>query len=191
MGKMLAVIHYEYKMQLKRPAVWGVLLAVTAISLLDSYPSDGNLARLEFLDEPAYFVHRIVSLDSLVLLFGLMFLLAGRFPMDDKTGMKSLLMTCPIQKWHYIMGKLLAGFFCTLSMVCLFLMLNTAIYFAAAPFAVSLSECLIPLIKAIAFSAVPVSLFVSFTSVAMPALVDIRLFYISQLHQPLFAVQDP
>ena len=85
MRKMFSVLHYEYKMQFKRLVTWGVLLVATALSLLDNFPSAGNLARLEFLNEPAYFVYRIVSLDSLVLLFGLMFLLAGRIPIDTKT----------------------------------------------------------------------------------------------------------
>ena len=139
--KRLSVLHYEYKMQFKRLVTWGVLLVATALSLLDNFPSAGNLARLEFLDEPAYFVYRIVSLDSLVLLFGLMFLLAGRIPIDTKTGMKSLLMSSALRKWQYVLGKLLGGL-------------------------------------AIFVSLVPTSLFVSFCSIALPGMIDIRLFYI-------------
>ena len=104
MRKMFSVLHYEYKMQFKRPVTWGVLLVATALSLLDNFPSAGNLARLEFLNEPAYFVYRIVSLDSLVLLFGLMFLLAGRIPIDTKTGMKSLLMFSVFRNLYYLCG---------------------------------------------------------------------------------------
>lgn len=110
MGKMFSILHYEYKMQFKRLVTWGILLVATTLSLLDNFPSAGNLARLEFLNEPAYFVYRIVSLDSLVLLFGLMFLLAGRIPIDTKTGMKSLLMSSTLRKWQYVLGKLLGGF---------------------------------------------------------------------------------
>ena len=32
----------------------------TVFSLLDTYPSAGNLARLEFLKEPTYFVYRTI-----------------------------------------------------------------------------------------------------------------------------------
>ena len=110
MRKMFSVLHYEFKMQFKRLVTWGVLLVSTALSLLDNFPSVGNLTRLEFLNEPAYFVYRIVSLDSLVLLFGLLFLLAGRIPIDTKTGMKSLLMSSTLLKWQYVLGKLLGGF---------------------------------------------------------------------------------
>ena len=178
MDKLFSVIHYEYKMQIRRLPVWGIFVAATLLSLLDNYPSTKNLARLEFLNEPAYFVYRIMSLDSLVLLFGFMFLLAGRFPLDTKTGMKPLLMASTLKKSSYILGKLLGGFLFTFSMVCAFLLLNTAIYFIAAPFEVTLPECINPLIKAFFASALPVSLFVSFCSIALPGMIDLRLFYI-------------
>lgn len=111
MRKMFSVLHYEYKMQFKRLVTWGVLLVATALSLLDNFPSAGNLARLEFLDEPAYFVYRIVSLDSLVLLFGLMFLLAGRIPIDTKTGMKSLLMSSALRNGNMCWESCWADFY--------------------------------------------------------------------------------
>lgn len=178
MRKMTAIIHYEYKMQCKRPAIWGVFLAVTVFALLDNYPSVGNLARLEFLKEPAYFVYRTMGLNGFVLMFGLMFLLADRFPLDDRTGMKLLLMSHALQKWQYILGKLLGGFLYAFSMLCIFLCLNTAVYFVAAPFPVPFSACLVPLVKAIVVSAFPASLFVGLCSVALPEMIDIRLFYL-------------
>lgn len=176
--KMFAVIHYEYMMQFKRLAAWGVVLAATVFALLDNYPSAVNLARLEFLNEPAYFVYRTMSLDGIVLMFGLMFLLAERFPLDHKTGMKGLFMSLALQKRQYVLGKLLGGFLYTFSLLCVFLVFNTAVYFAAVPFPVSLPACIVPLVKAIVFSAVPVSLFVGLCSVSLPGLMDIRLFYL-------------
>lgn len=178
MRKIIAIIHYEYKMQFKRPATWGVLLAATVFALLDNYPSAGNLTRLEFLNDPAYFVYRTMSLNGFVLLFGLMFLLAERFPMDNKTGMKLLLMSHALQKWQYILGKLSGGFLYTFSILCIFLALNTAVYFLAAPFPIPLPACTLPLVKVIIISAFPVSLFVSLCSVALPGMIDIRLFYL-------------
>lgn len=109
MRKIISIIHYEYKMQFGQPAAWGVLLAATLLSMLDNFPSAENLARLEFLNEPAYFVYRIMSLDTLVFLFGFMFLLGGRFPLDGKTEMKFLLMSTPLRKWQYVTGKLCGG----------------------------------------------------------------------------------
>lgn len=178
MRKIIAIIHYEYKMQVQRPATWGVLLAAIMVTLSDNYPSARNLARLEFLDDPAYFVYRTMSQNGLILMFGLMFLLAERFPLDHKTGMKLLLMSHALQKRQYILGKLLGGFLYTFSILCIFLAFNTAVYFAAAPFPVPLAACMIPLIKAIIVSAFPVSLFVGLSSVALPGMTDIRLFYL-------------
>lgn len=178
MRKTIAIIRYEYKMQFLRPAAWGIFLAVVVFALLDNYPSAANLARLEFLNEPAYFVYRTVGLNGFVLLFGLMFLLADRFLLDEKTGMKLLLMSHDIQKKQYILGKLLGGVLYTFSMLCIFLTVTTTIYFAASSFRVSLSSCIIPLIKAIFVSALPASLFVGLCSVALPGIMDIRLFYL-------------
>ena len=73
MDTVLTILRYEYRMQLRRPAGWAILAAAAVMALLDSFPSPENLVRLEFLDQPAYFVYRIMSLDALVLLFGLTF----------------------------------------------------------------------------------------------------------------------
>ncbi len=178
MGKILAIVRYEYKMQLRHPATWAILLAATALSLLDNFPSAGNLMRLEFLQESAYFVYRVMSLDALVLLFGLSFLLAGRLPLDGKTGMKALFLSAPLHKGQYVLGKLLGGFLYTFSMLCLFLAVNTAVYFFSAPFDVSVVDCCLPLARAIVCCALPVSVFVGVGAVALPGMMDIRLFYL-------------
>lgn len=178
MRKMITIIHYEYKMQLKRPATGGVLLAAIVFSLLEDFPSVQNLARLEFLNVPAYFVCRTMNFGGLVLTFGLMFLLADRFWLDNKTGMKLLLMSHALQKWQYVWGKLLGGFLYVFSVLCIFLTVNTAVYSAAAPFEISLAACAVPLAKAITGSVFSVSLFVGFCSVALPGMMDIRLFYL-------------
>ena len=186
MRKIMSIIHYEYKMQLKRIATWGVLLTATGVALLDNFPSVTNLARLEFLIKPAYFIYRTMSQDGLILAFGLLFLLSNRFPLDKKTGVKSIIMASPINKGQYIFGKLLGGFLYTFTMLCIFLIVNTAAYYVAAPFEIGIMECIAPLLKTIIISALPVSLFISFCSVALPALMDIRLFYL--LSAVLFGV---
>ena len=132
MRKLCSVLCYEYKMQIKRPAVWGVLLVTVAMAQLDNFPSAQNLARLEFLNQPAYFVCRVMSLDALLLFFGLAILLANRFPTDRKNGMKHLFLSYPLEKTAYILGKLLGGFCVAFSMAFLFLTLNTAVYFRPA-----------------------------------------------------------
>lgn len=77
MSKLTSIIRYEYIMQMRRPAAWGILLAATALAQFDCFPSSRNLARLEFLNQPAYFIHRIMTFDVLLLMFGLSFLLAA------------------------------------------------------------------------------------------------------------------
>lgn len=178
MRKVIVMIHYEYQMQLKRTAAWGVLLAATAIALLDSFPSAKNLARLEFLAWPAYFIYRTVSLDTPVLIFGAVFLLSNRFPVDNENGVKLLMMASPVRKGQYIAGKLLSAFAYTFTMLCIFLLQSTAIYCAAAPFEINLAEVVRTILKAVVISVIPVSVFTGFCSVALPALMDMRLFYL-------------
>lgn len=186
MCKVVSIIHYEYKMQLKRIATWGVLLAATVIALLDNFPSAKNLARLEFLVQPAYFIYRTISLDMLVMVFGLMFLLSNRFLIDDKNGVKTLVMASPVRKRQYIAGKLFAVVAYTFTMLCVFLLLNTAIYSVAAPFEIDIVELGSIVLKAVLISCVPVSIFIGFCSVVLPALMDLRLFYL--LAAVLFAL---
>ncbi len=178
MRKIWAVIFREYKMQTARPAGWAVLLGATLLAQADNFPSVGNLRRLEFLNQPAYFVSRIMNFDALVLLFGLLFLLAGRIPLDRRTGMKTLFMASPLKKGQYLAGKLLGGFFSTFTFLTVFLCLNTTVYCIAAPFAVSLEDGLVPLLKALVFPGFFSCLFVSFCAVALPGIMDLRFFYI-------------
>ena len=178
MRKISAIAHYEYKMLLTRWATWGVFLASVCISLLDNYPSARNLARLEFLCQPAYFLYRTVSLDTLILVFGLLFLLSGRFPADHKYGLHALFMTFPMQKRHYLSGKLLGGWLYTLTMLCLFLGVNFLVYTLAAPFELDAADCIVSFAKTLWVSVLPVSLFIGLCSTALADLLDIRLFYL-------------
>jgi len=177
MRKMFFISIFEYKMQMRRIATWGVFITATTITLLDNFPSASNLARLEFLSQPNYFVCRAMSLNGLILVFGLMFLLSNRFHVDHKAGVKSLFMAAPIQKGQYIGGKLFAGFLYTLTIIILFLVLNTTAYAIFSPIKSGVAEYLMPLGKTIVVSAIPVSFFISFCAIAIPAVVDIRLFY--------------
>lgn len=178
MCKMLAVVCFEYKMLLKRIAPWGVLLAVTAIALADNLPTAANLSRLEFLPYPAYFICRTMSQYGLLMAFGLLFMLSERFPLDDKTGVKALFLTGPVDRMQYVFGKLLGGFFCMFTLLSIFLVLNLSAYCVAAPFPIAAADCIEPLFKTIIVSVLPVSIFVGFCSVALPAVINIRLFYL-------------
>lgn len=177
MRKVLLIIHYEYKMQIMRIATWGVFVVTLVFSLLDDFPSGGNLCRLEFLTDPVYFVYRTMSLGGLPIAFGLMILLSNRFSIDCKTGVKSLVMAGPITKAQYIFGKLLGGFCYTITVFSLFLTVNALAYYVAAPFQVSIGNILTAIAKTILICVLPVSVFISFLSVSLPACMDVRLFY--------------
>jgi hypothetical protein len=178
MRNCFSIIHYEYKMQIKRISAWGILIATVVFAMMDNFPSAGNLARLEFLSIPSYFVYRTMSQNTLILVFGLIFLLSSRIPYDFNTGMIGLMMAYPVTKRQYVFGKLFGSFLFTLTMVTVFLTLNTLIYFIAAPFRISAPDCLIPLVKTLVVSGLPVCFFISFASAALPAVMDVRLFYL-------------
>lgn len=178
MRKISAIAHYEYKILMSSWATWGVFVAAVFLSLLEKYPSAHNLARLEFLGQPAYFVYRTISIDTLILVFVLLFLLSGRFTADRKCGMHHLIMTFPVQKRHYLSGKLLGAWLYTLTMLCLFLGVNLLVYSLAAPFEVNASDCIVSFGKALLVSVLPVSFFIGICCTALADLMDIRLFYL-------------
>ncbi len=177
MRKILSIIRYECKMLFFRLATWGVLLVASLVALLDNFPSRENLARLEFLVQPVYFIYRTMSIDGLILIFGLMFILSSRIPVDKKTGVQSLFLAAPISKGQYVIGKLFSGFIYTLTMITLFIALNTVVYAAFSPVDAHMMEYVTPLIKVLVVSGLPVSFFIGCCAVALPALMDIRLFY--------------
>ena len=90
MSKMLSITKYEYKMQIKRIAGWIVLLFVLVSSMMDCLPVAANLTRIEFLGDIHYYVRRVFSFDGLILLFGILFLTAGRMVDDRKNHRRDL-----------------------------------------------------------------------------------------------------
>ena len=178
MRKTLYIARYEYRMLLTKAATWGIFLAVCAMTQLEAYPSAANLARLEFLPLPAYYVRRIIMFDALLLVFGLLFPLSGRLPSDRKNGMHSLFQSLPLKKGQYLWGKLLGSWLYVLTMLGVFLAVNLTLYCIAAPSAVDAADCFLLFGKALCVSLLPVSLFIGFGSAALADLLDIRLFYL-------------
>ncbi len=178
MRRVWSIVCYEFKMQIRRRAAWGLLLAVLSISLSDSFPSAGNLARLEFLSVPDYFIYRTIGVYGLIMAMGLMFLVSNRIPADEKAGVKPLMMAAPVRKWQYITGKLTAAAVFSFTMLSVFLLLNQFIYFIAVPVKPAVPEMLLCFCRAEIVSIVPISIFVGFSAASFPALTDIRLFYL-------------
>ena len=178
MNKMFAVSKYEYKMQIKRIAGWLVLLFVLVSAMMDSLPTADNMKRIEFLYDIHYYVRRIFSFDGLILLFALMFLMAGRLVGDRKTGRRDLFMAAPIGKESYIGGKLLGNFLYALSLMYLLLvaaMIGFAVFsHSETPFIDYISAFL----EVSIYIILPATFFVTASSVMLPEIMDIRLFYL-------------
>lgn len=128
MRKVLSIVYYEYRLQSRRPAAWAVLFAALLISLADNFPSAGNLARLEFLSQPEYFIYRTIGMDGAIMAFGLVFLLSDRISVDEKAGVKPLMMAAPLRKWQYIAGKMIGAFCFSYTMLCAFLLAGVLVY---------------------------------------------------------------
>lgn len=178
MCELLSIAKYEYLMQIKRYAGWGVLLFVLTVSMMDCLPVASNLARIEFLGDVHYYVRRVFSFDGLLLLFGIFFLTAGRMVDDRKTCRRDLFMTAPIRKTSYIGGKLLGNLLFALTLMYALLIFSLLGFswfgtsnvpigqYASAIFSVSL--CVI----------LPATFFVVTSSVMLPEVADIRLVYL-------------
>lgn len=186
MSRLLSIAKYEYKMQIKRIAGWIVLLFVLVSSIMDCLPTAANLARVEFLGDIHYYVRRVFSFDGLILLFGILFLTAGRLIDDRKSHRRDLFMVAPIGKANYIGGKLLGNLLFALTLMyslliislCGFTVFNSTntplgVYVSAI---IDVSLCVI----------LPATFFVVASSVMLPEVIDIRLVYL--LYSVLFLV---
>lgn len=186
MTKMFSISKYEYKMQIKRIAGWIILIFVFASAMMDCLPTATNMARIEFLYDIHYYVRRVFSFDGLILLFALMFLMAGCLVSDRKTGRRDLFMVTPIRKGSYIGGKLLGNFLYALSLMYL-LLVAAIIGFAVfshseTPFIDYISA----FFEVSIYIILPATFFVTASSIILPEIIDIRLFYL--LFSVLFLV---
>lgn len=133
MSKMLSIAKYEYRMQIKRIAGWIVLLFVLASSMMDCLPVASNMARIEFLGDIHYYVSRVFSFDGLILLFGILFLTAGRMADDRKSHRRDLFMAAPIRKSSYIGGKFIGNFLYALTLMYVLLIVSIAGFAVFSP----------------------------------------------------------
>lgn len=178
MNKMFAVSKYEYKMQIKRIAGWIVLLFVLVSAMMDSLPTTDNLKRVEFLYDIHYYVRRIFSFDGLILLFALMFLMAGRLVGDCKTGRRDLFMAAPIGKGSYIGGKLLGNFLYALSLMYLLLVAVMIDFVVFSHSETPPIDYISAFFEVSIYIILPATFFVTASSVMFPEIMDIRLFYL-------------
>lgn len=186
MSKLLAVTKYEYKMQIKHIAGWIVLLFVVASAMMDCLPTASNLARVEFLGDVRYYVRRVFSFDGLILLFGVLFLTAGRLVDDRKSGRRELFMAAPIGKTSYIAGKLAGNFLFALTLMYSLLIISLCGFAIFSPASTSLSDYMGAVFSVSVCIILPATFFVAASGVMLPEIVDIRLVYL--LYSVLFLI---
>lgn len=178
MNKLLSIVKYEYKMQIKRIAGWVILLFVFISAMMDSLPTATNIARVEFLYDIHYYVRRVFSFDGLILLFALMFLMAGRLVGDRKTGRRDLFMAAPIGKNCYIGGKLLGNFLYALTLMFSLLIASLAGFAIFNQSGTPFSSYISAIFEVSIYVILPATFFITASSVMLPELIDIRLFYL-------------
>lgn len=186
MSKMLSIAKYEYRMQVKRIAGWIVLLFVLASSMMDCLPVASNLARIEFLGDIHYYVRRVFSFDGLLLLFGILFLTAGRMADDRKTHRRDLFMAAPIRKSSYIGGEFIGNFLFALSLMYALLVVSIAGFALFSSSDTTVWEYISAVISVSVCIILPATFFVVASSVMLPELVDIRLVYL--MYSVLFLI---
>lgn len=179
MSKMLSIAKYEYRMQVKRIAGWIVLLFVLVSSMMDCLPVASNMARIEFLGDIHYYVRRVFSFDGLILLFGILFLTAGRMVDDRKTRRRDLFMAAPIQKSSYIGGKFIGNFLFALTLMYALLVVSIAGFAVFSPSRITVWEYISAVISVSVCIIFPATFFVVASSIMLPELVDIRLVYLA------------
>lgn len=186
MNSLLSITKYEYKMQIKRIAGWIVLLFVIASAMADCLPVASNLARLEFLGDVRYYLRRVFSFDGLILLFGMMFLTAGRLVEDRKSCCRDLFMAAPVGKGSYILGKLLGNFLFAITMMYLLLIMLLFAFAIINPSDTTFGSYIGAIFYVSVCIIFPATFFVVASSVMFPEIIDIRLFYL--LYSVLFLV---
>ena len=184
MSSLLSIAKFEYKMQIRRIAGWLVLLFVLISSMMDCLPTTANIARIEFLGDIHYYVRRVFSFDGLILLFGILFLTAGRLIDDRKSHRRDLFMAAPVRKASYIGGKLLGNFLFVLTLMYSLLIISLCGFAFFSSWGTPLEAYISAVIDVSLCIILPATFFVVASSVMLPEIMDIRLVYL--LYSVLF-----
>lgn len=173
MSKSIRMAQYEWKMQIGRLGGWLIFAFSLALALLDDFPSAANVRRLAELPKQGYVVYRLIGQPGIVLLFGLMFLLSNRIRGDWQNGTLDLLTAAPVRKAQYLAGKFLGNFAYLLCMTGAYLAVNGGIQAVFTPGRFTAIPYCVGFIAVIG----PACFFIAACSLAIPVLLDIRLFY--------------
>ena len=178
MSKLLTIAKFEYKMQIKRAAGWLVLFFVLVSSMAECLPTSANIARLEFIEDIHYYVRRVFSLDGLLLLFGILFLVASRLVDDRKSQRRDLFMAAPVGKANYICGKLLGNLLFALTLMYLLLVLSLCGFMIFSRLNTSPDSYISAIVDVSLYSILPSTFFIVANSLMLSEIMDTRLVYL-------------
>ena len=165
----------EWKMQIKNPGFWIILALGFTLSCLDNFPNAANMARLDDqLQNSGYVVARLLHDAVVLMMFGFVFMVANRIRRDKKLGVSELYMASPLTKGKYIAGKFAANLFVVLSVVGIFFAANALVHLVFNPAPLDVLPYIIGFISV----AIPMAVFTTGCSIALPVLTDIRFAYV-------------
>jgi len=171
----LTIAKYEWKMQIKNPGFWIILIFTIIIAGLDSFPTPANMARLDNqLQNSGYVVSRLLAYDVVLMMFGFVFMTANRIQRDKKLGISELHMAFPLVKGQYVAGKFIANLCVVLTVVGLFFVINALVHLFFNPAPLDMLPYFIGFISV----AIPMAVFTTGCAISLPVLTDIRFVYV-------------
>jgi ABC-type transport system involved in multi-copper enzyme maturation permease subunit len=173
MRNFLTIAKYEWKMQIKNPGFWVILVFVLIIGGLDSFPTAANMVRLDNqLQNSGYVVSRLLTY-VVLMMFGFVFMTANRIRRDRKLGVSELHMASPLAKGQYVAGKFIANLCVVLTVVGVFFVINALVHLVFNPAPLDVLPYFIGFISV----AIPMAVFTIGCAVSLSVLTDIRFVY--------------
>ena len=167
---------YEFRMQIRRPALWIAFAVITVLLLLLQNQGPGGLSQAIHDDLSHYPLHTTLALWAFTINTFLPIcigpLLAGRLPRDRRTKVDEMFTSMPASPGARLAGKYLGSLLATLIPVFL-------VYVGGVAYLISLSHDVmaIPLaLLAFVVVALPGMLFVGAFSIAVPAVMWVPLY---------------
>ena len=175
MRNFITIAKCEWEMQIKNLGFWLILALGLVIGGLDTFPTAGNMVRLDSqLFDSGYVAARLLQTVVVLMMFGFVFISADRIGRDKKLGVSELYMALPLKKGQYIAGKFIANLCVALFFTAIFYVINAVIHFAFNPSAFNALPYFIVFVTVV----IPIAVFTIGCSISLPVLTDIRLVYV-------------
>lgn len=112
MRSLLTIARFELRGLLKSPTIYVYLLIFIGLGIAVAGIADYFFSKrvvVEYFNSSIYIAQYLSGLLSLLLIFVLPLLFSDLSCKDFESNFGSLLFTCPVRKWEYLGGRLLAG----------------------------------------------------------------------------------